>query len=107
MTGSLSLEQQLIDCDSHNSVIWYIEAAVELILNVITPLLQGKLNHIEVTAEAESKYVDKVQAACRRGVWGSNCHTYYVTQNGWNHTMYPWSEYCGRFARLWLTLCIR
>ncbi|KAL1796106.1 hypothetical protein ACET3X_006330 [Alternaria dauci] len=77
----------------HNSVIWYIEATVELILNVITPLLRGELNHVEVTAEAESKYVDKVQAACRRGVWGSGCHTYYVTENGWNHTMYPWNSY--------------
>ncbi|XP_014553636.1 hypothetical protein COCVIDRAFT_107170 [Bipolaris victoriae FI3] len=77
----------------HNSVIWYIEATVELILNVATPLIQGKVNQVEVTAEAESEYVNKVQAACRRGVWGSACNTYYVTKNGWNHTMYPWNSY--------------
>jgi hypothetical protein len=84
-------------------VIWYIEATVELILNVITPLIQGKVNQVEVTAEAESEYVNKVQEACRKGVWGSACNTYYVTKNGWNHTMYPWSEYHTQPVPLLLT----
>lgn len=88
-------------------MIWYIEATVELILNVITPLIQGKVNQVEVTAEAESEYVNKVQEACRKGVWGSACNTYYVTKNGWNHTMYPWSEYHTQPVPLLLTLCIR
>lgn len=92
------LKHQLTDSYSHNSVIWYIEATVELILNVATPLIQGKVNQVEVTAEAESEYVNKVQAACRRGVWGSACNTYYVTKNGWNHTMYPWSKYYIQFV---------
>ncbi|KAF2875790.1 hypothetical protein BDV95DRAFT_281774 [Massariosphaeria phaeospora] len=85
----------------HNSVIWYIEATTALILNVAGPLIKGKMDLAEIKEDAELEYVRAVQAACQKGVWGSGCHTYYVNESGWNHTMYPWNSYSLWFFRFW------
>ncbi|KAK0508706.1 hypothetical protein JMJ35_008982 [Cladonia borealis] len=77
----------------HQSLIHFIESTTALILNVATPLIQGKADVVEVESKAEQSYVRRVQAACKRGFWGRDCHTFYVTENGWNHTIYPWSPY--------------
>lgn len=74
------------------SVIHFMESTRALILNVAGPLIKGKVDVVEVNSEAEQAYVQRVQKACRDGFWGRDCTTYYVTKNGWNHTMYPWSK---------------
>jgi len=76
----------------HNSVIYYIEVTVELILKVATPLIDGRIRIVEIKEDVELRDVQRVQAACKKGVWGRDCHTYYVNEAGWNHTMYPWSK---------------
>ncbi|KAI9046091.1 flavin-containing monooxygenase [Aspergillus affinis] len=77
----------------HNSVIYYIEMTVALILKVASPLIQGRVRSVEVKSQVEKSYVDVVQEACKKGVWGRGCSTYYVDGTGWNHTIYPWSEF--------------
>lgn len=81
----------------HNSVIYYIEATVSMILKVATPLIEGRLRSVEVKDEVEKSYVAVVQEACKKGVWGRGCSTYYVDGTGWNHTIYPWSECISSF----------
>ena len=64
-----------------------------MLLNVACPLLRGELRSVEIKQNVELEYVHKVQDACKKGVWGRGCHTYYVNKDGWNHVMYPWSRY--------------
>ncbi|KAF2676476.1 FAD/NAD(P)-binding domain-containing protein [Lentithecium fluviatile CBS 122367] len=85
----------------HNSVIYYIETTIALILAVATPLIRGSGARVEIKSDAELNYARKVQAACREGVWGRGCSTYYVNGEGWNHTVYPWSSYRLWFHRFW------
>ncbi|KAM7210836.1 hypothetical protein V8F06_013778 [Rhypophila decipiens] len=77
----------------HQSLIWFIEASTELILNVAKPLVLGQVDCVEVDKEAERKWVVETQKACQKGFWGRDCHTFYVTESGWNHTVYPWTPY--------------
>ncbi|KAK5997934.1 Baeyer-Villiger monooxygenase [Cladobotryum mycophilum] len=83
----------------HQSLIWFIEATTALILKVSAPLITGEVDTIEVDPKAEQSYVSRVQAACQRGFWGRDCHTFYVTKDGWNHTVYPWTPYWLWFHR--------
>ncbi|KOS22571.1 putative monooxygenase [Escovopsis weberi] len=83
----------------HQSLIWFIEATTALILNVAGPLIKGDVDVVEVASKAEQSYVSRVQAACQRGFWGRDCHTFYVTDKGWNHTVYPWTPYWLYFHR--------
>ncbi|KAH8698217.1 hypothetical protein GQ44DRAFT_764779, partial [Phaeosphaeriaceae sp. PMI808] len=85
----------------HNSVIYYIEATIALILGVATPLIRGTGARVEIRSDAELNYAHKVQAACKKGVWGRGCSTYYVNSSGWNHAMYPWGSYRLWFHRFW------
>jgi hypothetical protein len=81
-----------IDHNRHNSVIYYIETTIALVLGVAAPLIRRSGGRVEVTHDAELRYAKKVQAACKKGVWGRGCSTYYVNGDGWNHAMYPWSR---------------
>jgi hypothetical protein len=91
-TGFIQCKLAEFDWNRHNSVIYYIEATIALLLGVATPLIRGTVATVEIKSDAEFDYAQKVQAACKKGVWGRGCSTYYVNGDGWNHTVYPWSK---------------
>ena len=62
-------------------------------MNVTTPLLNRKADVVEIEPTAERSNVYRTQAACKEGFWGRDCHTFYLTEKGWNHTVYPWSRF--------------
>ncbi|KFA70746.1 hypothetical protein S40288_09221 [Stachybotrys chartarum IBT 40288] len=92
--------ESMLKSNRQQSVIWFIEATTTLILNAAAPLILDKAALVEVKSSAELAYVNRVQAACKKGFWGRDCHTYYLTESGWNHTVYPWSEYLPAFSKL-------
>ncbi|KAF8903476.1 4-hydroxyacetophenone monooxygenase [Gymnopilus junonius] len=83
----------------HTSAILVAENVIQLILSVMKPVIQGHASTVEVTAAAEVAYSKKIQAASRGRVWYSGCASWYIREDGWNGTLYPWSQvYCWWFS---------
>ncbi|KIJ24845.1 hypothetical protein M422DRAFT_253266 [Sphaerobolus stellatus SS14] len=75
----------------HTSVIFTIEQHVRYALQIIKPVLQGEASVFDVKEDEERKYVAKIQEASKTRVF-VHCSSWYVSENGWNGTLYPWSQ---------------
>ncbi|KAK4176851.1 hypothetical protein QBC36DRAFT_378174 [Triangularia setosa] len=86
----------------HTSAVMAIENAVNFALRVIRPCLEGKASVVDVTEQAEKKFVERVQKALGETVFMSEtCDSWYTARDGetgrvWNGMTYPWSQ-----ARYW------
>ncbi|KAK1995030.1 FAD/NAD(P)-binding domain-containing protein [Colletotrichum falcatum] len=80
----------------HNSAIIAAENSVNFALRIIEPLLDGKGTAVEVTREAEQRYVDRMQRDMEKTVWLTGCTNWYLkdTKDGgkWNGSTYPYSQ---------------
>ncbi|KAF8505032.1 4-hydroxyacetophenone monooxygenase [Hysterangium stoloniferum] len=75
----------------HTSVIFTIENNVNFALEVIKPILRGEASEVEVKDDAEKTYTKDIQAASQDKIW-TKCNSWYVSDNGWNATLYPWAQ---------------
>jgi cation diffusion facilitator CzcD-associated flavoprotein CzcO len=76
----------------HSSVVMASENMVMHSLKFIKLLLKGEASVIDVKHEAEVAYTDDLQKSLKKTVWGSGgCSSWYVN-DGWNSTVYPYSQ---------------
>ena len=61
-------------------------------LNFIRLLLTNEARTIDVKHSAEVAYTAEMQNALKDTVWRSGCSSWYFTENGWNSTVYPYSQ---------------
>lgn len=61
-------------------------------LNFIRLLLDGSASTIAVKRAAEQAYTADLQAALKNTVWRSGCASWYFTKDGWNSTVYPYTQ---------------
>jgi hypothetical protein len=54
--------------------------------------LKGEVEMVDVKHEAEVAYTAEVQKALKDTVWRSGCTSWYFTKDGWNSTVYPYSQ---------------
>jgi len=76
----------------HSSAILVAENVLQQILKVMKPVINRQFSTVEVTAAAEMEYSKSLQAESRRRVWYSGCTSWYIRKDGWNGTLYPWSQ---------------
>ncbi|KAF2761812.1 FAD/NAD(P)-binding domain-containing protein [Pseudovirgaria hyperparasitica] len=77
----------------HTSVILATENMVNYSLKFIKGILNGDIEQAEIKKEAEIDYTTKLQKKLKTMVWQSGgCHSWYFMENGWNPTVYPWSQ---------------
>ncbi|KAF1989451.1 FAD/NAD(P)-binding domain-containing protein [Aulographum hederae CBS 113979] len=77
----------------HSSVILATENMIMYALNFIGPVLRREVETVEVRREAEERYTREIQGALGRMVWASGgCRSWY-SNDGWNGTTYPYSQY--------------
>ncbi|KAJ3938083.1 uncharacterized protein N0V96_011765 [Colletotrichum fioriniae] len=82
--------------ESHTSTIIAAENSINFALRIIKPVLDGKGTTVEVTREAEQRYVNQMQADMQKTVWSTGCTSWYLkdTTDGkkWNGSTYPYSQ---------------
>lgn len=61
-------------------------------LNFIRLLLTNEARTVDVKHEAEVAYTAEMQRALKDTVWQSGCTSWYVTGNGWNSVVYPYTQ---------------
>jgi hypothetical protein len=76
----------------HSSVVMASENMVNHSLNFIRMVLNGEASTVEVNKEAEIAYTTEIQTALKDTVWQSGCSSWYYTKDGWNSTVYPYTQ---------------
>lgn len=73
----------------HNSALVYIEAQIDYIVQGVTTLLNAKAKALDVKPDVQLKYNQRIQRRLSKTNWNSGCASWYLTDSGFNATMYP------------------
>ncbi|KAF3047859.1 hypothetical protein E8E11_006020 [Didymella keratinophila] len=76
----------------HSSVVMASENMVNYSLKFIKLILNGEVSTVDVKKEAEIAYTTEMQKALKDTVWQSGCSSWYYTKDGWNSTVYPYTQ---------------
>ena len=77
----------------HSSVVLAAENTTNLALRVLKPVFDNKAATVEPYRAAEKKWNADVQREGSKRSWSmGGCTNWYVDDNGWNATLYPWSQ---------------
>lgn len=68
------------------------ENMVNYSMNFIKLVLNGEASTVDVKKEAEVAYTTEMQEALKNTVWQSGCSSWYYTKDGWNSTVYPYTQ---------------
>jgi cation diffusion facilitator CzcD-associated flavoprotein CzcO len=80
-----------------NSIIYMLEGQIGYALGAITELEMRRLAWIDVRPQVQAEFNAWVQAASRKSVWESGCHSWYTTADGRNTN--NWPDHTFRYRR--------
>ncbi len=73
----------------HNSALVYMEAEINYIVKAIGAIIDNDLSTLEVREDRQNDYHGEVQHRLVSTTWNSGCKSWYLTNDGYNGTMYP------------------
>ncbi|HTK63646.1 MAG TPA: NAD(P)/FAD-dependent oxidoreductase [Pseudonocardia sp.] len=73
----------------HNSLLVYVEGQIDYAVRGVTTVLERDLRYLDVRAEVQRRYNERIQRRLRRTTWMSGCSSWYLTKDGYNASMYP------------------
>jgi cation diffusion facilitator CzcD-associated flavoprotein CzcO len=74
----------------HNSMVYMIEAQSHYVVDAIAQLAQRPGSALDVDAQAQRRYNEKLQSRLARTVWNTGgCRSWYLARNGQNTTLWP------------------
>lgn len=73
----------------HNSLLVYVQGQIEYAVSGIRAILEKDLRYLDVRREVQTAYNDRLQRRLKRTTWMSGCSSWYLTEDGFNASMYP------------------
>ncbi|WP_026919344.1 flavin-containing monooxygenase [Gordonia shandongensis] len=73
----------------HNSALVYMEAQIDFISDVIAQRERAGWKALDVRADAQERYNRDLQRRLGSTTWNSGCRSWYLTDDGFNATMFP------------------
>lgn len=73
----------------HNSALVYMEAQIDYAVHAIRDMARWNLKYLDVRDDAQRDFNDALQQRLAKTTWNSGCHSWYLTEDGFNATMYP------------------
>ena len=73
----------------HNSALVYMESQLEYALKGIRKIVGEDLKVLDVKEEVQARYNKSIQKRLAKTNWNSGCKSWYLTEDGFNATMYP------------------
>lgn len=73
----------------HNSALVYVEAQLDYAVRSIQRILDNNLSILDVNEKAQADYNKSIQRRLSNTNWNSGCKSWYLTDDGFNATMYP------------------
>jgi cation diffusion facilitator CzcD-associated flavoprotein CzcO len=86
----------------HTSVLVYTEAQIAHALQAIKKMIAEDIKYCDVRQDVQDRYNERIQRRMKHMVWASGCHSWYLSSDGRNRSLYPgfaW-EYVLRARRL-------
>ncbi len=86
----------------HNSALVYMEAEIDYIVKAIRLITDHHLHTIDVKPDRQDRYHKKIQRRLADTTWNSGCKSWYLTEDGYNGTMFPGfaTEFARQLARV-------
>ncbi len=86
----------------HNSALVYMESQIDYMVKGVQTILGRKLKALDVKADVQEKYNVAIQQRLSRTNWNSGCKSWYLTEEGYNATMYPGfaTQYAAQMSEL-------
>ncbi|WP_280236087.1 flavin-containing monooxygenase [Nocardia cyriacigeorgica] len=73
----------------HNSALVYMEAQINYLTEAIGLILHRNLRTLEVRRDRQDRYNKRLQQRLSATTWNSGCRSWYLTDDGFNATMFP------------------
>ncbi|ACC42118.1 Flavin-binding monooxygenase [Mycobacterium marinum M] len=73
----------------HNSLLVYIEGQLDYAVRAITTILDERLRYLDVRADVQRRYNERIQRRLAKTTWMSGCRSWYLTKEGFNGSMFP------------------
>ena len=73
----------------HNSLLVFVEGQLDYAVTGITTILRENLRYLDVRADVQRRHNADIQRRLGRTTWMSGCNSWYLTDDGYNATMYP------------------
>lgn len=73
----------------HNSALVYMESQIDYLVRAVRHLLDHDLRLLDIRPEAQMTYHRRIQSRLQRTNWNAGCKSWYLTDEGYNGTMYP------------------
>jgi len=85
----------------HTSVLVFTEAQIAHAVEAIRALRDEGLRFVDVKPDVLADYNRRIQGRMKHMVWSSGCHSWYLSPDGSNHSLYPGfaAEYAARARR--------
>lgn len=86
----------------HNSALVYMEQQIGYTVKAVQKILGEDLKMLDVRPEAQAEYNKAIQKRLAKTNWNSGCKSWYLTEDGFNATMYPGfaTQYAAQMAKL-------
>lgn len=81
----------------HNSALVYMEAEIRYIVDAIGVIVDRGLQTFDVKEARQNRYHAEIQRRLATTTWNSGCKSWYLTEDGYNGTMYP--GFASQFVR--------
>ncbi|MBX9147723.1 flavin-containing monooxygenase [Rhodococcus qingshengii] len=73
----------------HSSALVYMEAQLDYLAQAIKIVLERDLKALDVRQDVEDAYNVELQRRLSKTTWNSGCSSWYLTDEGFNATMFP------------------
>ncbi|MGA8257471.1 MAG: NAD(P)/FAD-dependent oxidoreductase [Nocardioides sp.] len=73
----------------HNSLLVYVQGQIDYTVTGIKKILADDLRVLDVRREAQDAYNERIQRRLTKTTWMSGCSSWYLTEDGFNASMYP------------------
>lgn len=74
---------------SHNSFVYMIESQAHYIKDALLKMRKNHWKSVDVKADRQKKFVDRIQGQSNQSVWLSGCTSWYLDDKGRNWTLWP------------------
>ena len=73
----------------HNSALVYMESQLDYAVKGVKKILNEDLTLLDVKEDEQRRYNRAIQKRLAKTNWNSGCKSWYLTEDGYNATMYP------------------
>ncbi|WP_024440714.1 NAD(P)/FAD-dependent oxidoreductase [Mycobacterium sp. UM_WGJ] len=73
----------------HNSLLVYVEGQIDYVVRAVGAIRRGSLRYLDVRDAVQRRHNEQIQRRLGKTTWMSGCRSWYLTEDGFNASMYP------------------